>query len=108
MKCNVNKLQTAPEGSQPVLAEVEKAYQFISNLFGGLAESPLAARAYRDLSGLIQAHATLSPQEQQVVTLTASFENGCNYTNHLAHTPVDVAFAAQKWTRPPIITVIQS
>ncbi len=183
MKFEIHTLQTAPEASKPVLADVEKAYKFIPNLYGALAESPLALSAYHQLSGLIQSKSSLTPQEQQVVMLAVSFENGCdycmaahsamaamaktppatiqalrdgnppadaktaalvtfaravvqqrgwmeeeqlnafrsagytevqvldilaiaalktisNYTNHLATTPLDAAFAGQKWTRP--------
>lgn len=183
MKFEIHTSQTAPEASKPTLAEVEKAYKFIPNLYGVLAESPLAAGAYFQLSGLIQAKSSLSPQEQQAVMLAVSFENGCeycmaahsavadmvqtppatiqalragtpppdaktaalialaravaqqrgwvteeslnaflaagytraqlldvlvitalktlsNYTNHVAHPPLDAPFAGQKWTRP--------
>lgn len=185
MKFEIHTSQTAPEASQPTLAEVEKAYKFVPNLYGVLAESPLAVSAYLQLSGLIQAKSSLSPQEQQAVMLAVSFENMCeyclaahstvaamaktppatiqalraetrppdaktavlvafaravvqqrgwvteeslnaflaagysraqvldviaivalktlsNYTNHLAHPPLEAPFAGQKWTRPPI------
>lgn len=183
MRFKIHTLQTAPEASKPVLTEVEKAYKFIPNLMGTLAESPLAVNAYFQLSGLIQSKSSLTPQEQQVVMLAVSFENSCdycmaahsagaamahtspdviqalrdgklpgdpklaalitfaravvqergwvkeeasnafltagytraqvldviaitalktisNYTNHMAHPPLDAAFAGQKWTRP--------
>lgn len=183
MKFEIHTLQTAPEGSRAALASVEKAYKFIPNLMGALAESPLAVSAYPQLSGLIEEKSSLTPAEQQVVMLAVSFENGCdycmaahsagapkagipaatlqalrdgsppadaksaalvaftralvqhrgrmkeealdafldagftrahvldvivitalktisNYTNHLAHTPLDAAIAGQKWTRP--------
>jgi uncharacterized peroxidase-related enzyme len=183
MKLEIHTIQTAPETSKPVLIEAEKKYRFVPNLFGVFAESPLAVNAYLRLSGLIQSQSSLSPQEQQVVMLAVSFENGCdycmaahsagaamaqtppdviqalrdgkwpgdsklaalvafaravvqqrgwvndadtsaflaagytraqildvivivalktisNYTNHVAHTPLDAAFTGQKWTRP--------
>ncbi len=183
MKFDIHNLQTAPEGSRPVLAEVEKTYGFIPNLLGVLAESPLAVAAYPQLNQLIQTKSTLTPPEQQAALLAVSYENGCsycmgahctiaamvqtlpstiqslragtppddtktaalvkftravvkqrgwvevatlneflaagytrgqvfdvltivaiktlsNYANHLAETPLDDAFASQKWTRP--------
>lgn len=183
MKFDIHNLQTAPEASKPVLAEVEKSYKFIPNLMGVLAESPLALTAYAQLNGLVQAKSSLSPQEQQALMLAVSYENRCeycmgahcaiaamvrtpdatiqalrngtspedvktaalvkftravvkqrgwvdeaavdeilaagctrahlldvlvivalktisNYVNHLAKTPLDDAFASQKWTRP--------
>jgi uncharacterized peroxidase-related enzyme len=79
MKLDIHNLQTAPEASKPVLAEVEKAYKFIPNLLGVLAESPLAVAAYAQLNGLIQGKSSLSPQEQQTVMLAVSYENSCEY-----------------------------
>lgn len=79
MKFDIHNLQTAPEASKPVLAEVEKAYKFIPNLMGVLAESPLAVAAYAQLNGLIQSKSSLSPQEQQVAMLAVSYENSCEY-----------------------------
>ena len=79
MKFEIHTLQTAPEASQPVLAEVEKAYGFIPNLLGVLAGSPLAVAAYPQLNQLIQTKSSLTPQEQQVALLAVSYENGCDY-----------------------------
>ncbi len=79
MKFEIHNQQTAPEASQSTLAEVQKAYKFIPNLMGTLAESPLAASAYFQLSGLIHNKSSLTPQEQQVVMLAVSFENNCDY-----------------------------
>ena len=79
MTFDIHNLQTAPEASKPVLAEVEKAYKFIPNLMGVLAESPLAVTAYTQLNGLIQGKSSLTPQEQQAVMLAVSYENSCEY-----------------------------
>jgi len=45
MKFQIHTQQTGPEASQATLAEVEKAYKFIPNFMGTLAESPLAVSA---------------------------------------------------------------
>ncbi len=79
MKFAIHTLQTAPEESRATLAGVEKAYKFIPNLMGTLAESPLAVNAYAQLSGLVEEKSSLTPTEQQVVMLAVSFENGCDY-----------------------------
>ncbi|MGV3756048.1 MAG: carboxymuconolactone decarboxylase family protein [Verrucomicrobiota bacterium] len=79
MKFTIHNQQTAPAAAQPVLAEVEKSYQFIPNLLGVLAESPLALSAYTQLNGLIQGSSTLTPQEQQAAMLAVSGENNCGY-----------------------------
>lgn len=75
----IHTVQTAPEGSRAALAGAEKAYTFIPNLMGALAESPLAVSAYPQLRGLIEEKSSLTPAEQQVVMLAVSFENGCDY-----------------------------
>lgn len=79
MKFEIHTLDTAPEASKPTLAGVQKAYTFIPNLMGTLAESPLAAEAYFQLSGMIEGKSTLTPAERQAAMLAVSFENGCDY-----------------------------
>lgn len=102
MKFETHTPQTAPEASKATLAEVEKAYKFIPNLYGTLAESPLAANAYLQLSGLIQSKSSLTPPEQQVVMLAVSFENGCDYCM-AAHSAV----AAMAQTPPATIQALR-
>lgn len=79
MKFTLHTKDTAPAASQPVLDQVAKAYGFVPNLMATLVESPLAASAYLQLSGLVNAHTVLTPQEQQVAMLVVSAENGCDY-----------------------------
>ncbi len=74
----LHTVETAPEGSRQTLRTVESAYGFIPNLMGILAESPTALGAYANLSQLLEG-SSLSPAEQQVVLLTVSFENSCDY-----------------------------
>jgi uncharacterized peroxidase-related enzyme len=68
----------APEASRPTLQAVKSKYGFIPNLLGEFAESPAAVEAYAALSG-IYGKTQLSAPEQQIVLLTASFENDCTY-----------------------------
>ncbi len=68
----------APEGSRDALGQAQKKYGFVPNLFGVLAHSPSALKAYLSLSDLFS-QSNFSPVEQQVVLLTVSFENGCDY-----------------------------
>jgi uncharacterized peroxidase-related enzyme len=70
--------ETVPSESAPILRDVEKAFGFIPNLLGVLAEAPAAARAYLDVSAAFE-RSSLSRTEQQVVLLTTSFENECAY-----------------------------
>lgn len=79
MKFTLHTKETAPEGSGPVLDQVEKAYGFTPNLYAVFAESPVAIAAYLQISGLLKEHGALTPQEQQVAMLAVSEQNGCDY-----------------------------
>lgn len=75
---NFHDATSAPEGARETLAKVGKHYGFIPNLLAGLAEAPTALHAYIGLSEQF-GKATLSAQEQQVVLLSASVVNGCEF-----------------------------
>lgn len=69
---------TAPAESKAALDGAKQAFGFIPNLSAVMAESPELLSAYNALWDLV-AKTTLSATEQQVVFLTVSFENECNY-----------------------------
>ena len=75
---HIHDKQTAPTKSVALLEAAEKAYGFIPNLIGTLAESPAAAKAYLTLDQLL-AESTLSAVETQVATLAISRYNECTY-----------------------------
>lgn len=70
--------ETAPEKSVPVLDSAEKAFGFIPNLIGTLAESPAAVKAYLTLNGIFD-ESSFTPAERQVTLLAASRYNECHY-----------------------------
>jgi len=70
--------ENAPEAARALLAEREKKYGFVPNILGALAGSPAVLEAYISISNLLE-KTSLAPQEQQVVLLTVSLENGCEY-----------------------------
>ena len=74
----VHTKDTAPESSKPVLRDAETNFGMIPNLYGVLAESPAALKAYAAL-GEALADSGLSEAEQQVAILATSVENGCTY-----------------------------
>jgi uncharacterized peroxidase-related enzyme len=78
MKFKVHALETAPEGAKDVLASARKAYGFLPNLLAVMAEAPALLQAYRALVDLFD-ETSLTPSERQVVLLTTSYENGCEY-----------------------------
>lgn len=69
---------TAPEGAAQILAIAKERYGFVPNLAAYVAESPNVLEAILKLSDAFD-QTSLSPQEQQVVLLTVSALNGCNY-----------------------------
>jgi uncharacterized peroxidase-related enzyme len=70
--------ESAPERSKETLEAAEKAYGFVPNLLGVLAESPQALRAYWALGEELGA-SSLSGMEQQVLMLAVSRVNKCPY-----------------------------
>lgn len=69
---------TAPESAAATLSKIKERYGFIPNLAAYVAESPVVLGAVLNLVGAYD-NVSLSPQEQQIVMLTASALNGCGY-----------------------------
>ena len=97
----VHTKETAPTESAQHLASAEKAYGFIPNLLGVMAESPATLGAYLSM-GLQFEQSSFSVIERQIIMLTTSrFKTLSNYVNHVAGTPLDDVFATQAWV--PIV-----
>jgi AhpD family alkylhydroperoxidase len=71
-------IDTAPEAAKPIFAGVKSAFGFVPNLQAYMAESPELLAGYTALWDLFS-KSSLTPHEQQVVYLTANFENECHY-----------------------------
>lgn len=78
MKASIYNETTAPKESKELLAGVKSAYGFVPNLLGEMAESAPVLEAYLQL-GTQLGKTSLSAQEQQVLYLTANYENNCHY-----------------------------
>lgn len=74
----MHTIETAPEASRSMLEASRKELGFLPNHLVALADSPAALRGYQALSDLF-AKSSLSPIEQQVVALTVSMENECEF-----------------------------
>jgi uncharacterized peroxidase-related enzyme len=74
----IHTRDTAPDGAKAKLAQVEKAFGFIPNLAGMLANAPVALEAYLAVAAAF-GRSSLSAAEQQVTLLTTSVENECGY-----------------------------
>ena len=69
----------APDGSKPLLDQVEKGFGFVPNIFKVLAESPAATQAYLSLNDILRNHTAFSAQEQETLLLAISAHNRCDY-----------------------------
>ncbi len=74
----IHDTQSAPSNSVASLEAAEKAYGFVPNLIGMLAESPTAVEAYLTLDRLL-ANSSLSAIERNIATLAISRYNECHY-----------------------------
>lgn len=74
----IHTTETAPEAAKPFLEGAAKAYGFVPNLLGALAEAPAALEGYMTLSGIFD-KSSFSNTEKQVAILAVSRENECDY-----------------------------
>ena len=74
----VHTIDTAPDAAKEMLAESRKAYGFVPNLHAVMAEAPALLKAYRRVGDFFD-ETSFTPAERQVVLLTVSYENGCEY-----------------------------
>lgn len=75
---DVHTIDTAPDASRPLLQGAQKAFGFVPNLIGVLAESPAVAEAYLTLSQIFD-KSSLTAVERQVAILAISRYNECDY-----------------------------
>jgi len=78
LQYRVHKADSSPEVSLPILENSRENMGFTPNLFGVLAESPAALKAYKQLNDIFS-NSSLSATEQQVVLLTVSHFHACHY-----------------------------
>ena len=71
-------LETAPAAAMDTLAAAKKGLGFVPNLFAVMAEAPTLLKAYTTLSRFFD-ETSLSATERQVVLLTVSYVNDCQY-----------------------------
>lgn len=71
-------LDTAPEASKPLIQNALKAYGFLPNLLGTMAEAPAMLEGYMTLAGIFD-KSHLSETERQIILMTNNRLNGCVY-----------------------------
>lgn len=71
-------LETAPEASRPLVERAIANNGYLPHLIGVLANAPVALETYLTVSG-INARASLSLAEREVVQITAARIHGCDF-----------------------------
>lgn len=74
----LHTLESAPEAARPILEKSFQRLGFVPNLYAGLANAPAALEAYVAIADFF-ANTSLNPIEQQVVLLTTSVSNACEF-----------------------------
>lgn len=78
MNYPLHTVDTAPAAAKDILAGAGKSLGFVPNLFAVLAEAPALLKAYTTLSRIFD-ETSFDATERQVVLLTASYVNDCEY-----------------------------
>jgi len=79
-------IESAPQAAKPLLEAAGKAYGFVPNLLGTMAESTALLEGYMTLAGIFD-KGTLSETERQIILMTNNRLNGCRYCM-AAHTSI--------------------
>jgi AhpD family alkylhydroperoxidase len=74
----IHTLRSAPDASQPVLAQLQQTFGLIPNIAGAMANSPELLEGFLDL--FQQVHSgTFTEAEIQTLLLTNAVTNACNW-----------------------------
>ncbi len=70
--------ESAPAESRQLLTGAKRAFGFIPNLLGTMAEAPVLLEGYLSLAGIFD-KSSFSETERQIVLMTNNRLNGCTY-----------------------------
>ena len=79
MQFQLHSAESAPPRARPAIAKIIESWGFLPNLARVMAESPAALELLLAGYAALSVNSTLSPAEQQLVSLVASRENDCEY-----------------------------
>ncbi|KIC43597.1 carboxymuconolactone decarboxylase [Ruegeria sp. ANG-S4] len=71
-------VDTAPEGSKPILSAIKRKMGFVPNLMATMAESPVLVESYMTMMGIFE-KTDLTPTEREIILMTNNRLNGCTY-----------------------------
>lgn len=72
----IHGVDTAPDGSKPLLQGLQQHLGFVPNLAAAMAESPQLLKSFLTVREIYR-DGTFTPAEIEVLSLTAAFENNC-------------------------------
>jgi uncharacterized peroxidase-related enzyme len=75
----IHTTASAPEPARDALARLEQAIGFVPNLAATIAGSPVAIQGFVGMQSALRS-SSLTPVEREVVGLTVSLENTCDYS----------------------------
>ena len=101
-RLTLHTLDTAPADSRPFVEKAIANNGYLPNLIGVLANAPLALETYLTVSG-INARASLSLMEREVVQITAARIHGCDFCI-AGHSAISLKKAGQT---PDIVRALQ-
>jgi uncharacterized peroxidase-related enzyme len=78
MQYTIHSVASAPDASRHTLASAQRSLGFVPNLLAVMAEAPALLQAYVALDMLFD-KTSLTPSERQVVLLSVSYQNDCEY-----------------------------
>jgi len=78
MRYPIHTAETAADAAKDILSGAQKSYGFVPNLLATMAEAPALLKAYVTLSRIFE-ESSFNAAERQVVLLTVSYENDCEY-----------------------------
>lgn len=79
LSLKAHTIETAPAEAKPLLEGARKTYGMIPNMYARMANSPGMLSTYLHGYKWFREQSGFTPQEQEVVLLTISRENGCTY-----------------------------
>lgn len=77
-KLTIHTIESAPEKSKDLLEKSKKAYGYIPNLHGVLAEAPGLLEAYQNMHELV-INSSFTTEEFTVLWQTINVEHNCHY-----------------------------
>lgn len=79
MDMQLVQLDNATDSQKELLIKAKKENKMIPNMYKAMANSPILLKSYLTAYKDFREHSDFSPAEQEVVFLTISVENNCNY-----------------------------